>query len=67
MRKEEKAIITEEMTVEKTTKNAVRFAAIPENDLDVPDIASIYIPKVTLKKLGFKEGDKIKLSVEAIG
>ncbi len=50
------------MTMEKATKNTIRFTEILENELDAPKIGTVYIPKSTLGAIGWKEG--MKLTVE---
>lgn len=51
------------LKMEKATKNTIRFEEILENELDVPKIGSIYIPKSTLKELEWKEGDTITINI----
>lgn len=43
-------------TMEKATKNTIRFTEKLENELDAPKIGTIYIPKATLGAIGWKEG-----------
>ena len=50
------------MTMEKATKNTIRFTEILENELNAPKIGTVYIPKSTLGAIGWKEG--MKLTVE---
>jgi len=51
--------------MEKATKNTIRFAEVLENELDAPTIGNIYIPKATLGQIGWKEGMKITIDVNA--
>ena len=53
------------LELEKVTKNTIRFSEVLESELSSPKIGSMYIPKSTLGELGWKEGMKIKLEVEA--
>ena len=50
------------MTMEKATKNTIRFTEVLEHELDAPKIGTVYIPKSTLGAIGWKEG--MKLTVE---
>lgn len=50
-------------TMEKATKNTIRFAEVLESDLAAPKVGSIYIPKSTLGELKWKEGDAITIEV----
>ena len=56
-----------EMTMEKATKNTIRFTEVLESELDAPKIGTIYVPKSTLGAIGWKEGKKltIELGTEA--
>lgn len=56
--------VTVEMSVSKVTKNTVRFEEILESEFVAPEIGTIYIPKATLGKLGYKDGNKLVLTVE---
>lgn len=51
------------MEMEKATKNTIRFTEVLENELDAPVIGTIYVPKTTLKSIGWKEGDKLTVTV----
>ncbi len=50
-------------TMEKATKNTIRFEEVLESELAAPKIGSIYIPKSTLGELGWKEGDQITIEL----
>ena len=52
------------MTMEKATKNTIRFTEVLENDLDAPKIGTIYVPKSTLGTLGWKEGKKLVVTLD---
>ena len=50
-------------SMEKATKNTIRFAEVLESEFDAPKIGSIYIPKSTLGELGWKEGDTLTIEI----
>lgn len=50
--------------MEKVTKNTIRFIEILENELDVPKIGTIYIPKATLNVMKWKENMNIGVDIE---
>ena len=50
--------------MEKTTKNTIRFAEIMDSELDAPKIGPVYIPKSTLKELGWEEGNVLVIEVK---
>jgi len=52
-------------TMEKATKNTIRFGEVLESELAAPKVGSIYVPKSTLGELGWKEGNNLVLTVEA--
>lgn len=52
------------LTMEKATKNTIRFTEVLENELDAPKIGSIYVPKSTLGELGWKEGQTLTLTID---
>ena len=52
------------LTMEKATKNTIRFTEVLESELSAPKIGSIYIPKSTLGEMEWKEGEKLKLTLE---
>lgn len=52
-------------TMEKATKNTIRFAEVLESELAAPKIGSVYIPKSTLGELGWKEGMTLEMEVNA--
>ena len=51
--------------MEKATKNTIRFQEILEHELDAPKVGTIYIPKATLSAIGWKEGKKVSIEIEA--
>lgn len=50
-------------TMEKATKNTIRFAEVLESELAAPKIGSVYIPKSTLGEIGWKEGDALTIDI----
>lgn len=49
--------------VEKPTQNTVKFAEVLENEYLPAQIGSMYVPKSTLQKIGYK-GGKISVTLE---
>ena len=49
--------------MEKATKNTIRFQEALENELDAPKVGTLYIPKVTLKELGWSEGKAVTVDI----
>lgn len=58
--------MTVKFTMEKATKNTIRFTEIRESDLDASKVGTVYVPKATLKELGWSEGKvlTVDLNVE---
>lgn len=52
-----------EFTMEKATKNTIRFEEVLESELAAPKVGSVYIPKSTLGEIGWKEGAALVLEV----
>lgn len=50
---------------EKATKNTIRFSENVPGELDTPKIGTIYVPKATLKAVGWTDGKDLVLSVSA--
>ena len=48
--------MTIRFTVEKATKNTIKFSEVLENELEVPKISTLYVQKAALKELGYGEG-----------
>lgn len=55
--------MTVEFKMDRTTKNTIRFAEVTESDMDAPKIGTIYVPKATLKVLGFKDGGTLVVKI----
>lgn len=53
------------MNMEKATKNTIRFTEVLESELDAPSIGVIYVPKATLKAIGWKEGKALTVEINA--
>ena len=56
--------ITVTLSMEKTTKNTVKFAEITENEFMPEILGSIYVPKVTLAGIGY-QGGNITVTIKA--
>ena len=56
-----------QMTMEKATKNTIRFTEVLENDLAAPMIGTIYVPKSTLGAIGWKEGKTLTVELGTEG
>jgi hypothetical protein len=51
------------MTMEKATKNTIKFTEVLESELSAPKIGTLYVPKSTLGELGWKEGEKLIVDI----
>ena len=51
------------MTKEKITKNTVKFNEVLASDTDAPAIGTLYVPKQTLKAMGWADGKNISVTV----
>lgn len=49
---------------EKETKNTVRFAEKTAEG-DAPKVGTLYVPRYTLASIGYKDGDVIRITIEA--
>ena len=45
--------------VEKDTKNTIRFKEVVDGPLDTPKVGTIYVPKATLKEIGYEMGKEL--------
>ena len=45
--------------VEKDTKNTIRFKEVVGGPLDTPKVGTIYVPKATLKEIGYEMGKEL--------
>jgi len=50
---------------EKDTKNTIRFKEALNGPLDVAQIGTLYVPKATLKQIGYQEGQKLVVNLSA--
>ena len=50
-------------TMEKATKNTIRFTEVLASELDAPKIGTLYIPKSTLSELKWADGDKVSIEL----
>ena len=55
--------VTVTLSEEKQTKNTVRFTEKLESEYDVPVIGTLYVPKATLAKLGYKGNAELVLEI----
>lgn len=58
--------MTIRMTMEKATKNTIRFVEVLASELDAPKLGTIYVPKSTLGEIGWKEGDTLEIAVDVV-
>lgn len=58
-----KNTVTVTMSEEKQTKNTVRFAEKLESEYDAPVIGTLYVPKATLKQIGYAGNGEIVLEI----
>jgi hypothetical protein len=50
-------------TMEKATKNTIRFTEKVDGTLDTPTLGTIYVPKATLKQMGWDESKQLKVTI----
>ena len=53
-----------EFTMEKATKNTIRFTEVLESELAAPKIGTIYVPKSTLGEIKWAEGKKLVIDID---
>ena len=51
---------------EKDTKNTIRFKEVLNGPLDVANIGTLYVPKMTLKAIGYQEGQKLEVTISSL-
>ena len=51
--------------VEKDTKNTIRFKEVVGGPLDTPKVGTIYVPKATLKEIGYEVGKQLTIDLKA--
>lgn len=57
--------LTVSFELEKVTKNTIRFKEAGVGPLDTPKIGTIYVPKTTLKDIGYEEGKQLIVELTA--
>lgn len=51
--------VTVSFEMEKDTKNTIRFKEVLSGPLDVPKVGTVYVPKSTLKEIGYEAGKQL--------
>ena len=51
--------------MEKDTKNTIRFREVVGGPLDTPKVGTIYVPKATLKEIGYEVGKQLAIDLKA--
>lgn len=51
--------------VEKETKNTFKFKEVTGGPLDTPKIGTLYVPKATLKEIGYAPGSQLTIELKA--
>lgn len=51
--------------MEKDTKNTIRFKEVVAGPLDTPKVGTIYVPKSSLKEIGYEVGKQLVLELIA--
>lgn len=49
---------------ERETKNTIRFTEQVADQLDTPQIGTVYVAKAALKSLGWKQGNTLKVNIK---
>lgn len=49
--------------VEKETKNTYKFKEVVAGPLDTTKIGTLYVPKSTLKEIGYNPGEKLAVDI----
>lgn len=55
--------VTVSFEMEKETKNTIRFKEVVADMLDTPKVGTIYVPKQTLKSIGYSQGKELKMDL----
>ena len=58
--------LTVNFEVEKETKNTYKFKEVVAEPLDTPKIGTLYVPKSTLKEVGYTPGGKLAIDIYPI-
>lgn len=51
--------VTVKFDMEKETKNTIRFTEHVPGPLDTPKVGTVYVPKSTLKEIGYEPGKQL--------
>lgn len=57
------AKVTVNFEMEKDTKNTIRFKEVVPGPLDTPKVGTIYVPKTTLKEIGYEVGKQLSMDL----
>lgn len=49
--------------MEKDTKNTIRFKEVVADMLDTPKVGTVYVPKSTLKEIGYEAGKQLTMEL----
>ena len=49
--------------MEKDTKNTIRFKEAVPGPLDIPKVGTVYVPKTTLKEIGYEVGKNLTMDL----
>lgn len=55
--------VTVSFEMEKDTKNTIRFKEVVGGPLDTPKVGTVYVPKSTLKEIGYEPGQKLNMDL----
>lgn len=55
--------VTVSFEMEKDTKNTIRFKEIVPGPLDTPKVGTVYVPKITLKEIGYEVGKTLTMDL----
>jgi hypothetical protein len=51
-------------TMDKETKNTIRFTEVLENEFDEPKVGTLYVQKTTLDELEWEEGMRLSVNID---
>lgn len=55
--------VTVKFEMEKDTKNTIRFKEAVPGPLDIPKVGTVYVPKTTLKEIGYEVGKNLTMDL----
>jgi hypothetical protein len=55
--------VTVSFEMEKDTKNTIRFKEVVPGPLDTPKVGTVYVPKITLKEIGYEVGKNLQMDL----